>query len=364
MTKGRFRLLGLPALVVFVSACAMEDRPAPPQQTGQISIMTFNVENLFDTTDDPGKNDATYLPLSVKQSEAHQTGCAAIKVEGWRRECLELDWSETALAAKLTAVAAAILQNSTDGKGPDILVLQEVENVHIVERLRREFLAPAQYGPALLIDGNDARGIDVAFLTRLPVAVAPVLHTVEYPGAASSVVADTRGILEATFELPGGELLTGFAVHFPAPFHPAELRVQSYEALAKLVKNLPDGRAVFAAGDFNTTSDEAWIVDQHVAPDWQVAHRLGCEGCRGTYYYARGDDWSFLDMVLVAGLASAGGGWTLEPGKTRVANASPAQTRPDGTPRSFDPVSGSGVSDHWPLAISLTRNADEGEPVR
>ncbi|MCH2100039.1 MAG: hypothetical protein MK142_16780, partial [Pseudomonadales bacterium] len=47
-----------------------------PGAAEPIRIMTFNVENLFDTTHDEGKNDETYLPLSVKQSDAHRAKCA------------------------------------------------------------------------------------------------------------------------------------------------------------------------------------------------------------------------------------------------------------------------------------------------
>ena len=32
----------------------------------EISVMSFNVENLFDNKDDPNKNDETYLTKSMK----------------------------------------------------------------------------------------------------------------------------------------------------------------------------------------------------------------------------------------------------------------------------------------------------------
>ena len=57
-----------------------------------------------------------------------------------------------------------------DGRGADIIALQEVENVAILERLRTEYLADSGYLPAILIEGQDIRGIDVAFLSRLPLA--------------------------------------------------------------------------------------------------------------------------------------------------------------------------------------------------
>ena len=40
-----------------------------------ITVMSYNVENLFDSLDDPGKDDKAYLPYSLKQSEDHIEAC-------------------------------------------------------------------------------------------------------------------------------------------------------------------------------------------------------------------------------------------------------------------------------------------------
>ncbi|MEM7451495.1 MAG: hypothetical protein AAF350_08645, partial [Pseudomonadota bacterium] len=111
--------------------------------------MTFNVENLFDNTDDPGKDDHAYLPVAMKQTAAHKALCEPIEVPRWRSECLELDWSDEALEFKLEQVAAAILQVN-DGRGPDIIALQEVENVNILKRLTRDYLGAAGYRELVL----------------------------------------------------------------------------------------------------------------------------------------------------------------------------------------------------------------------
>ncbi|MFK7886889.1 MAG: endonuclease/exonuclease/phosphatase family protein [Gammaproteobacteria bacterium] len=339
--------------VALIAGCAAQW----PAVDDPITVMTFNVENLFDTTHDADKDDYTYLPLTTKQSDEHRARCADIRVDGWRAQCLNLDWSEFALKRKLGAIAASILANGADGRGPDIVVLQEVENVEVLERLRTEYLAAAGYGPAVLVEGTDLRGIDVAFLSRLPLVGAPVLHPTRFTHIDDRARNDTRGILEATFELPDGELLTGFAVHFPAPFHPTTLRVQSYQFLATLLAAVPADRLVFAAGDFNTIAAEKDVLDTYVAPDWTLAHRAGCEDCRGTHYYAPNDDWSFLDMILVSTARSGvdAGRWVLDPAQTRVGNAWPAQSTQAGVPRRFDPGTGRGVSDHWPLLVSFVR---------
>ena len=50
--------------VLYLSACT----PHHSTDTARVSLMTYNVENLFDTVHDEGKDDYAYLPLSVKQA--------------------------------------------------------------------------------------------------------------------------------------------------------------------------------------------------------------------------------------------------------------------------------------------------------
>ncbi len=357
----RFRpWLAAVAALGLLAACRDEPPPAAPPP---VTVMTFNVENLFDNRDDPGKDDHTYLPLEAKQSGAHREKCAAIEVERWRDQCLHWDWSDALVERKLEVVAAAILQVN-DGRGPDIVALQEVENLRILERLRSEYLEAADYREPVLIEGNDSRGIDVAFLSRLPLAGVPGLHEIRFGDAMLEREGDTRGILEATFELPDGSLLTGFAVHFPAPYHPTEMRFAAYERLNELKAALPPDRAVFAAGDFNTTSAEDReqdLLGRLVRPGWTVAHELGCgTDCRGTSYYARDGSWSFLDMILWSpAKRGAGATWGIRSGSVRLANSGPGQRREDATPARFEAQTGSGVSDHWPLVVTLEKHENQ-----
>jgi hypothetical protein len=322
-----------------------------------IDIMTFNVENLFDNVDDPGKDDATYLALADKQNDAHRNACAGIEVRHWREQCLDWDWNDEVIDRKLRVVADAILQIN-DGRGADIVALQEVENIGIIERLRTGYLAAANYLPAVLIEGNDLRGIDVAFLSRLPLAGEPTLHAIAFGGVEERRVADTRGILQADFAMPDGSVLTGFAVHFPAPFHPTGMREAAYAQLNKLRDALPTDRPAFAAGDFNTTSGEDASKDllgRFVRPHWIVAHETGCAECRGTQYYAPDDSWSFLDMILWSPPRSccADATWTIRADSVRIANKTAAQLTKDGLPARFELPEGTGVSDHWPLVVSI-----------
>ncbi|MCH7821054.1 MAG: endonuclease/exonuclease/phosphatase family protein [Proteobacteria bacterium] len=350
---------------IFMSLLALPgcfDSEAPPgaqvadalATSATVTIMTFNVQNLFDNIDDPGKDDKAYLPIAAKQAKAHIAECNEIKVASWRNECLHLDWSDIAIDRKLTVLAEAIKQVN-DGQGADIIAFQEVENVSILNRLRTGYLADSGYLPAILIEGDDRRGIDVGFLSKLPLAEPAVLHQLAIVGFPDRV-GDTRGILQATFELPDGSLLTGFAVHFPAPFHPTAMRVAAYEHLFDLRNALPDDHYVFAAGDFNTTSKEDatfGLLDKYARPHWTVAHDIGCDGCRGSYFYHRDSTWSFLDMILFSSPGGKKTTWRIRADSVQIANRTAAQVSDAGRPLRYDAARQVGVSDHWPLVLSI-----------
>ncbi len=359
MTKRQRNRIVIAVLIVIVAACSppAAETEASASESHTVTIMTFNVENLFDNKDDPGKDDKTFFALADKQTDEHKKACAEVPVERWRDQCLYWDWDDRIIEHKLSVVAKAILQVNS-GRGADIIALQEVENISIVERLRTEYLGDAGYLPVVLIEGHDLRGIDVAFLTKLELDGEPELHRPQFPGVEERRVVDTRGVLQADFLLPDGSILTGFAVHFPAPFHPTGMRDAAYKHLNQLRSALPADRPSFAAGDFNTTTEEdreKKLLERHVRPAWTVAHELGCGDCRGTHYYEPRDDWSFLDMILWSPgmLGGAQATWNIRNKSVHVANRTPDQVLEDGTPAQFQLPEGTGVSDHWPMVMTI-----------
>jgi endonuclease/exonuclease/phosphatase family metal-dependent hydrolase len=332
---------------------------APVSDVPAVTIMTFNVQNLFDNADDPDKDDKAYLPIAAKQHVAHVAACNEIEVESWRNECLYLDWSDAAIEHKLGVLADAIKQVD-GGRGADIIALQEIENLAILERLRTEYLAGSEYLPGVLIEGSDNRGVDVAFLSRLPIVGEPELHLLEFEQFPERA-GDTRGLLEATFELPDGSLLTGFSVHFPAPFHPTEMRVAAYAHLNAIRSTLPMDRHVFAAGDFNTSSTEDGrenMLERFVRPFWVVAHD-DCDSCPGTQYYARDDSWSFLDMILFSLARGEKATWRIRADSVQIANRNPAQVNQNGVPLRYDAAARRGVSDHWPVTVTIELSGNQ-----
>jgi endonuclease/exonuclease/phosphatase family metal-dependent hydrolase len=206
-----------------------------------------------------------------------------------------------------------------------------------------------------LIEGTDVRGIDVAFLSKLPLAGEAQLHPLhipEFPDRAG----DTRGVLQADFQLPDGSVLTGFSVHFPAPFHPTGMRVAAYRHLASLRDALPDSHHAFAAGDFNTTSVEdarEGLLTELARPHWTLAHDVGCGDCEGSYFYHGDSTWSYLDMILFSPARGAKTTAQIRGDSVHIANRYPPQRSENGTPERFRAETQSGVSDHWPMVATI-----------
>ena len=118
---------------------------------------------------------------------------------------------------------------------------------------------------------------------------------------------------------------------------------------------MPGNHNVFAAGDFNTTAAEdaaKSMLERFVRPGWQVAHDA-CSDCPGTQYYARDDAWSFLDMIVYAPSRSEKTTWQIRADSVRIANHYEGQVQEPGIPLRYNATERVGVSDHWPLLISI-----------
>lgn len=336
-----------PEIKVPVSADSDGEKQLDMGPYPNVSFMTFNVYNLFDTDDDPGKNDEEYMPLGSPEKKRCQGR--------YKQKCLEKDWTEKALKHHLKNLGAAI-RTVNNGKGPDILVLQEVENRKVLERLRVERLLDLGYKPSVLIEGEDQRGIDVGLITRFEV-VSQKLHNIRFPWDKDL---RTRGILQVTLKLPNGQPLTVLGTHFSSQGKDFEYRLHLFKRMQEIRNALPDSHLVIAAGDFNTIENEFEYLRKYELADWQIAHTTQCPECpEGTYYYRSGKEWNFLDMILVAKdiqpFAVNAGHWQIKPGSVRVENTHPEQVEKTkiGSPRKFSEKRLTGVSDHWPLAMDL-----------
>jgi hypothetical protein len=122
-----------------MTGCTVLQKAPPKIEGPRVSVMAFNVENLFDTEHDEGTEDFTYLPLEKKKDEKINAGCNANSSAYRKQECLDTDWNAEVLTKKMRRVAD-VIQQVGDGKGPDILILSEVENQKVVDLLNQNHL--------------------------------------------------------------------------------------------------------------------------------------------------------------------------------------------------------------------------------
>ena len=311
----------------------------------EFSVMTLNAQNLFDIKDDPKKDDKAYLPIELKQSERHINSCQNIRVKSWKNECLYLDWDEDTKNAKLKNLANEIIKY--DEVGPDILALQEVENLNILTQLFK-LIQPYGYKDLTLIEGKDYRGIDTALITKFKI-LDPKLHYISFTGNNENK--DTRPILEATININGKKIRI-YNVHFPAGYHDVSMRIDSLNVLRNLLKS--HQFPTIALGDFNINIKEDNKSDIYQSQEdyWSVAHIIGCKECNGSYYYGYENNWSFLDTIFL----SKDRGINYVP-KSIDIHATPINSYTDtGKPIRFNPTTKTGVSDHLPVVAKVQLN--------
>ena len=113
-----------------------------PVRDNMQTVAFYNLENLFDITDDKHTNDNDFLPTSVKK------------------------WTSKRYQKKLSKLGFAIsnIGRKETGKHPALVGLAEVENASVIEALiESEHLEGCHYD-YVHYDSLDERGIDVALL--------------------------------------------------------------------------------------------------------------------------------------------------------------------------------------------------------
>lgn len=150
---------------------------APPSGPERFTVVTWNVQDLFDDRNASGIDDTVLT--SAQYSE------------------------------KLSDVARVL--RAIDA---DVVALQEVENAGVLDDLADGHLPEAGYDERIIVDGTDPRGIDVAFLTRLPVErfASHLGESFPSPDRTTNYVF-ARDALEL-FVRAGGEVVIVTTVHF------------------------------------------------------------------------------------------------------------------------------------------------------
>lgn len=341
-----------PAVTESVSQTAVASFTASKKSADEMSVMTFNVENLFDITHDKGTEDYTYLPLSKKKkNKAAQKFCEEMSGGFYKQQCFELDWSKEKLAAKLKNISE-LIRSIDDGKGPDNILFAEVENIKVLKQLAKKNLKDLGYKTVVLIEGPDLRGIDPGFISKFPMLGKPKLHIIPYTDSDPQQLKRaqrSRGILEVTVQAPNKKSITFLAAHFPSQSNPTEWRAQAVQFAKNLMMEYQKtGKSVVFGGDLNIIAAEEaskFYFKNELSQAGDVSHLVGCKQCPGSHNY-RGD-WSFLD-VLVFSKNLKETGFELLPESIHVVQT-PINTNADGTPKRYDPATGIGVADHLPM---------------
>ncbi|MGZ3771869.1 MAG: endonuclease/exonuclease/phosphatase family protein [Bdellovibrio sp.] len=360
------------SLTMALSACAISFKKnhwdLPPKAEDEISIMSFNVENLFDTVHDEGKQDHTFLPRIAKlKNPEYQKACEKNDSSSRVSECLTTDWNDLQLDTKLKNLSKVVL--GVDGKGPDTLMLIEVENINVLNNWNTNYLQNAGYKTVVLIEGPDERGIDVGFMSRFPALGKPILHKIPWKpenDKDKNWMEKTRGVLEVTVKAPNGDPLTFFVAHFPSQANPVYWRKQASEFVTKLIKEKGPDRMVVTAGDLNITAEEEsheHFFRDIMASAGAVSHFVGCKECPGTHYYHKG--WSFLDAHIYskALLSDGSGSYALLPQTIDVIRYDDVHLKKGKYPLRWDYDKMEGVSDHFPLYARLKQRGPAKSPV-
>lgn len=251
-------------------------------------VVFYNVENLFDTQDDPLTEDGEFTPAGSKH------------------------WTERRYRDKLAHLSEALSKAGGEDL-PAFIGLAEVENRAVVNGLVQQ---PGLRGGSYRVvhrDSPDLRGIDVAFLYRP--AVFRVLDTaffaVTFP---TDTTLKTRDILYVS-GIAGKETLHFLVCHFPSMVGGEAKsewkRVRAARVLRRLADSIREtdpGAKIVIMGDMNgkadteaqevlgvRSSDRAEIVPEGL---YNTGYYLLYKGY-GSYRY-RGK-WQTLDHIIVSG---------------------------------------------------------------
>lgn len=290
--------MALPLALATLAGCGIRQTTFTTAPSGTIEehrtavVAFYNLENLFDTQDDPKTDDKDFLPGA------------------------ESRWDESRYRVKLANMASVIEQLGSYN-GPDIVGLAEVENRRVLEDLvATAALAPRKY-KIVHFESPDPRGIDVALLYKADRFMLNEQKAV--PVTLPDTTLGTRDLLLVKGELNG--LPISFIVnHWPSRrggSPKSEARRMAVADQARQLVNAelatdPQAR-VLLMGDFNDTPRDSSIASrQHlnatfdsknVRPgqlynpfyDYQIRGR-------GTIYY-KGKGDVFDQMMLSPGLA-------------------------------------------------------------
>lgn len=171
-------------LLSIVSACSQQELTqdsnlvsnietfSKSKKSQTITLATYNIKNLFDGVQNPGKQ-----PEKPKPEE------------------------------ELTALSDAIHDINAD-----VIALEEVETKGTLQKFRDKYLSDMNY-EIVLREGNDPRGIDVALLSRLPIIGVKSYKNVKINVPGQEPDTFSRDLLQVKMKTENNYQFTLFLTH-------------------------------------------------------------------------------------------------------------------------------------------------------
>lgn len=218
----------------------------------KLSVAFYNLENLFDTKDDPEKLDDDFTPKGFKK------------------------WTEKRYTKKLKKLGKVIARigEKENPQPPALVAVAEVENAKVLEDLVQvKALQKHNYG-VVHFDSPDERGIDVGLLYRTDVftvtqARTQMVYLESEPGERDY----TRDILYVQGSLLGNEvhlLINHWPSRRKGANETSHKRIKAAQENRKIIEAIfeqnPDAR-IMVLGDFNDGPYDVSVKDHLVQRD-------------------------------------------------------------------------------------------------
>lgn len=252
------------------------------------SIMFYNVENLFDTIDDPNKKDESFLPSNPRYN-----------------------WNTYKYQRKLNRLAKVI--SSIYNYLPDIVGFAEVENITVLEDLCHHPLLKSANYKIVHYESSDMRGIDCALIYKSEKfnVLSSRNVIVKYNPDKSF---RTRELLYVKGVTKSNDTLHLFVNHWKSRMGGVEKTEKKRIKYARIVKHLTDSimqenhhANIILMGDFNDNPDNKSIAKVLGAIEYEGGAKNNNlynlflskynEG-EGTLYYK---SWELYDQFIISG---------------------------------------------------------------
>jgi predicted extracellular nuclease len=276
--------------------------------------------------------DAFYKEISKKPSGKRIL--AKFLVEGGTINNLDIKKIESINDVQRRSTAKAIRGEDGENIFPDILAVQEVENMQTLKEFNRQFL-DNHYKYMFLVDGNDRRQIDVGFFSNFPAVRIQTHQYITDPESQRQEPLFSRDCLEVDFAITSeGEeeeeedidsnapILTFFNNHFKSQFVDWRKKGQEIQdqialddakrkrqadRVADIVTNRFKGndfnnKYFIVCGDFNDDPNRPMLTELLNLGLENVVNRISNDDItkKWTYYYEKENTLHHFDYLLLS----------------------------------------------------------------